>query len=423
MRFEKLQDWLAWQESLHPQEIELGLDRVRRVWERLETKVFTPVVVTVAGTNGKGSCSAMLESIYRAAGYRVGCYSSPHLLKYNERIKVLGSAIDDIALCEAFEAVDQAREEISLTYFEFGTLAALTLFANADLDIVILEVGLGGRLDAVNIIDADVALLTSVGLDHQDWLGDDREKIGREKAGVFRRDRPAICAEQNPPESVLAHAREIQARCLLRGQDYSLTVEKTCWSWLGPDHSSRHSLPMPALRGSKQVDNAAAVVMAIECLANRLPVSQSHLRQGLLDVRLPGRFQIIPGRIPVILDVAHNPQAAEVLSHNLREFECRGRVLAVLGMKQDKDAAAVANYLQSQVSEWYLGSVDTPLGLSADRLANGLRALGVTDLHIEGRITSAFDKAMQAAMEGDCILVFGSFYTVADILNHLSLSV
>lgn len=423
MRFEKLQDWLNWQESLHPQEIELGLERVRLVWERLQTKPFSPVVVTVAGTNGKGSCSAMLESIYRHAGYRVGCYSSPHLLKYNERIKILGSAIDEHALCEAFEAVDQAREDISLTYFEFGTLAALTLFANADLDVVILEVGLGGRLDAVNIMDADVALLTSVGLDHQDWLGDDREKIGREKAGVFRQGRPAICAEQNPPESVLAYAKQIQARCLVRGQDYSLTREDTSWSWQGPDHSSRHSLPTPALRGSKQIDNAAAVLMVIESLASRLPVSQSHLRQGLLDVRLPGRFQIIPGRVTVILDVAHNPQAAVVLSQNLREFGCRGRILAVLGMKQDKDAAAVADCLKSQISKWYLGSLDTPQGLKADGLARGLRGLGISDLHIEDRIDGAFDKAMQAAAEGDCILVLGSFYTVADILVHLSPSV
>jgi dihydrofolate synthase/folylpolyglutamate synthase len=272
-------------------------------------------------------------------------------------------------------------------------------------------------------VDADVALLTSVGLDHQDWLGNDREKIGREKAGVFRPGRPAICAEQNPPDSVLAYAKEIQARCLLRDQDYSLTQAQACWSWQGPDNVSRYSLPMPALRGGKQVDNAAAVVMVIESLSDRLPVSQTHLRQGLLDVRLPGRFQVVAGRIPVILDVAHNPQAAEVLSHTLREFACHGRVLAVLGMKQDKDAAVVARYLQSQVAEWYLGPLDTPLGLSADTLASKLQSQGISGLHIEDTITSAFDQAMTAAREGDCILVFGSFYTVAEILAHLSLSV
>lgn len=423
MRFETLQEWLRWQESLHPQEIELGLERVHLVWGRCQKTHWIPAVVTVAGTNGKGSCSAMLESIYRKAGYRVGCYSSPHLLNYNERIKILGVNIEDQKLCEAFERIDQARGDISLTYFEFATLAALLLFAGTDLDVVILEVGLGGRLDAVNIIDADVALLTSVGIDHQEWLGNDREEIGREKAGIFRQDRPAICAEQYPPDSVLAYALEIQAKCMVSGQDYSYRREQTSWSWYGPDHLSRHSLPMPALRGSQQLENAAAVVMAIESLADRLPVSQSHLRQGLLDVCLPGRFQVIAGRIPVILDVAHNPAAAQVLSTHLREFECHGRILAVLGIKSDKDVLEVARILQSQVEEWYLAPLDNQHNETASMHADKLKELDISVLHVENSITGAFSKAMDAAQDGDCILAFGSFYTVATMMTYLSLTV
>lgn len=420
MRFNTLQDWLSWQETLHPSEIELGLERIQQVWERLHNGAFSPSVITVAGTNGKGSCCAMLESIYRHAGYRVGCYTSPHLLKYNERIKVLGLDIDDVSLCEAFSAVDQAREHVSLTYFEFGTLAALYLFDRMQLDIVILEVGLGGRLDAVNILDADVALLTSVGIDHQDWLGDDRESIGREKAGIFRTGRTAICAEQYPPESVLSVARDIQADLLISGRDFSVARDTGSWSWHGPDDATRYSLPMPALRGSKQIDNAAAVLMVVERLSNMFPVSQAHLRQGLLDVHLGARFEVIPGRIPVILDVAHNPQAAEVLASHLREYACQGQIHAVMAMKQGKDAAAVLSVLQVLVAEWYLGTVDNPQVIPADKIASLLHKQGITTVHVEDTIIHAYDKALAAAQEGDCVLVFGSFYTVSDILAYLS---
>ena len=420
MRFETLQDWLSWQETLHPSEIELGLERIRQVWERLHSGPFKPAVITVAGTNGKGSSCAMLESIYRHAGYRVGCYTSPHLLKYNERIKILGVDTDDASLCEAFAAVDQARESISLTYFEFGTLAALYLFDRRQLDIIILEVGLGGRLDAVNILDADVALLTSVGLDHQDWLGDDRGSIGREKAGIFRKGRTAICAEHYPPESVLTVARDLQADLLIAGRDFSVTRDKGSWSWRGPDKATRYSLPMPALRGNKQIDNASAVMMVIERLSNRFPVSQAHLRQGLLEVRLGARFEVLPGRIPVILDVAHNPQAAEVLASHLREYACQGQIHAVLAMKQGKDAAAVLSLLQPLVAEWYLGTVDNPQVISADTLASLLYKQGVTTVHVEDTIIDAYEKALAAAQQGDCVLVFGSFYTVSDILAYLS---
>jgi dihydrofolate synthase/folylpolyglutamate synthase len=400
----------------------MGLERIRQVWQRLCPQTLEPVVISVAGTNGKGSCSAMLESIYRHAGYNVGCYTSPHLLRYNERIRIRGEEVQDLTLCQAFEAVDQARADTSLTYFEFGTLAALYLFSQAGLDLVILEVGLGGRLDAVNIIDADVALLTSVGLDHQDWLGHDRDTIGLEKAGIFRQGRPAICAEADPPASVLAYAQQHGVPTRVFTQAFSITVEQGSWSWHGPDHQSRYSLPMPALRGRKQVQNAAAVIMVVESLSRDLPVSQDHLRQGLLDVSLPGRFQVIAGRVPIILDVAHNAQAAEVLLENLQAYACQGHIHAVLGMLHDKDAGAVAGLLDAVVYRWQLGGISASRGQVAEQLAQQLLTVGVTNYELNQDVIQAFEHALAASREGDCILVFGSFYTVADIMRQLSRS-
>ncbi len=400
----------------------MGLERILQVWQRLYSGPFRPIVISVAGTNGKGSCCAMLESIYRHAGYRVGSYSSPHLLHYNERIQMDGEMVEDLALCEAFEAVDQARVEISLTYFEFGTLAALYLFSRADLDVVILEVGLGGRLDAVNIIDADVALLTSVGLDHQDWLGHDRDTIGLEKAGIFRQGKPAVCAEAEPPTSVLAYAQSNAVPTLVYGQDFRLTQAQGTWSWFGPDNQSRNSLPMPVLRGPKQLQNAAAVIMVLQTLSRQLPVSQDHLRQGLLDVRLPGRFQVIAGNVPIILDVAHNPQAVAVLYDNLQAYACQGRIFAVLGMLQDKDAGAVAGLLDSIVYQWQLCGISAARGQDAGQLGQQLQAAGVTNYELNQDAVAAFERACAQAAEGDCILVFGSFYIVADVLRQLSKS-
>jgi dihydrofolate synthase/folylpolyglutamate synthase len=422
MRFQNLHDWLSWQETLHPAEIDMGLERIRQVWQRLHPKKFEPIVISIAGTNGKGSCSAMLESIYGHAGYNVGCYTSPHLLRYNERIHIRGEEVQDLPLCQAFEAVDQARADTSLTYFEFGTLAALYLFSQAGLDLVILEVGLGGRLDAVNIIDADVALLTSVGLDHQDWLGHDRDTIGLEKAGIFRPGRPAICAEADPPASVLAYAQQQGVPTRVFAQAFSISVGQGSWSWHGPDHQSRYGLPIPALRGRKQLQNAAAVIMVVESLSRDLPVSRDHLRRGLLDVSLPGRFQVIAGRVPIILDVAHNAQAAEVLLENLQAYACQGRIHAVLGMLHDKDAGAVASLLDSAVYHWQLGGISASRGQDAEQLAQQLQAAGVTNYQLNQDVIQAFERARAAAREGDCILVFGSFYTVADIMRRLSRS-
>lgn len=267
-------------------------------------------------------------------------------------------------------------------------------------------------------MDADVALLTSVGLDHQDWLGHDRESIGLEKAGIFRTARPAICAESHPPESVLSYAREIEANCMVYGQAYQIEISQGTWSWYGPDGQSRYGLPMPSLRGHKQLENAAAVIMVIESLASRMPVSQSHLRQGLREVSLPGRFQVLPGKPSVILDVAHNPQAIEVLIDNLKAFACSGRILAVFGMLEDKDVASVVKLLSPGVDHWYLATINAARGLGADQLKPVFESEGVKNFHLNHDISSAFDHAREDAMAEDCILVCGSFYIVAEVLRQ-----
>jgi len=417
MRFNDLQAWLDWQESLHPSEIELGLERIQKVWNRVHPQKLKPVVITVAGTNGKGSSCAMLESIYLAAGYNVGCYTSPHFIRYTERIHIQGLEVDEFVLCEAFEMVDQARGDLSLTYFEFGTLAALYCFSQADLEVVILEVGLGGRLDAVNIIDADVALLTSVGLDHQDWLGTSLDEIGLEKAGVFRQGRPAICAEPEPPESVKLYANKIGADFLLQGIDFKVTQQDVTWSWSGLNNHSRYSLPLPALRGKIQVQNASAVLMVLQSLEDRLPVNQNQLRQGLNAVGIPGRFQVIAGSVPVILDVAHNPAAAQVLKENILTRACSSNTFAICGMLADKDIEAVIDTMDSAVSCWHIVPIDMARGASVERLTKHLMTLGHEEVGVSDSVQSAIIEVLKNARPGDEIVVFGSFYVVADALK------
>ena len=417
MRFDNLQSWLGWQETLHPTEIELGLERIKNVWNAVHPEVFSPVVITVAGTNGKGSSCAMLESIYLAAGYKVGCYTSPHFIRYTERIHIQGLEVDDAVLCDAFETIDRARGNLSLTYFEFGTLAALLLFSQAELEVVILEVGLGGRLDAVNIIDADVALLTSVGLDHMDWLGNNRDEIGLEKAGVFRQGHPAICAESTPPESVIQHANKIGAALLLQDKDFKAMKMDTTWSWSGPNNQSRYSLPAPALRGEIQIQNASAVLMVLQSLESRLPVNQNQLRQGLLSVVIPGRFQVVAGDIPVILDVAHNPAAAEVLCKNMVARNCSANTHAVCGMLADKDIESVINIMDSVITDWHLVPIQAARGASVERLSRHLQSLGHKDIFISDTVQQAISQIGKKAQPGDQIIVFGSFYVVADALR------
>lgn len=414
MRFDTLGGWLSWQEQLHPSTIELGLDRVSQVYRRLAAATRQAVVITIAGTNGKGSSAAMLDAVYRAAGYRVGRYSSPHLQRYTERVAINGEEVSEQALCEAFDRIDQARGELSLTYFEFGTLAALDLFNRATLDVVVLEVGMGGRLDAVNIIDPDVALITNIGLDHQAWLGDDRESIGFEKAGIMRAGQPVVFGESALPASVLGHATAVGATLLRYGVDYGvLRQNPLCWDWFGPQ-TTREALPWPALRASVQLNNAANILMVIELLRDRLPVAQQHLRDGLLGVRLPGRMQLLPGRPLRILDVAHNAESVAALATSLRALpSVAGRTLAVVGMLADKDAATALALIAPQVDGWYFGTLGGERGRESGTLAQAVSSPAIA---CYDSVAEAYQAALAEASADDRIVVFGSFYTVAEVM-------
>ena len=416
MRFQTLDAWLSWQESLHPSEIDLGLDRVRTVLQRLGHEQFACPVITVAGTNGKGSSVAMLEAVYLAAGYRVGAYTSPHLLSYNERVRINGVLVDDQSLCNAFEQIDQARGETSLTYFEFGTLAAIEIFANANLDVVIMEVGLGGRLDAVNVLDADVALITPIALDHADWLGSDRETIGREKAGIMRAGQPVVCGDTDPPATVQQVADSLGAKLYQAGRDFSWQVQGEQWRWCGPERV-RDALPEPALRGRFQLDNAAAVLMVTELLAARLPISQAHVREGLANAKVLGRFQVLTGEVPLILDVAHNPQAAEALAANLAAWPMPGRVFAVTAMMADKEIDAIFVAMAGVVDYWCLTSVDLPRAAKAEALVTALQKVAAqADYELCPSVTGALQALEGRVQPNDRVVVFGSFYTVAEVL-------
>ncbi|MCU7842969.1 MAG: bifunctional tetrahydrofolate synthase/dihydrofolate synthase [Candidatus Thiodiazotropha sp. (ex Monitilora ramsayi)] len=421
MRFDTLDQWLDWQETLHPREIELGLARVLTVWRRLKPAGLECPVITVAGTNGKGSCVAMLASIYRHAGYRVGVYTSPHLIRYNERITLDGDAVDDRRLCEVFEDIDRARGDTTLTYFEFGTLAALTIFAEEKPDLAILEVGLGGRLDAVNIIDADLALITTIDLDHTEWLGETRDEIGREKAGIMRPDRPVVLADPDMPASVFAAAERIGADAYAQGRDYTYTETGSGWRWSGPDGISI-DLPLPALPGQEQIYNASAVVMACHCFRQRLDCPDVALAAGLAKARLAGRQQLIPGRPNVLLDVAHNPQAVESLRSCLTQHQQVGRVRAVFGLLRGKDATAIASLMGDVVTEWHLMDLSGSRALASSELADTFREAGIkAPIKTYPNVANAMDGAKASSEGEDLILVFGSFLVVGEAMQYLSI--
>ena len=414
---ETLAGWLALLEARHGQTVRLGLERVAGVAGRIALEPRCPVI-TVGGTNGKGSTCAMLEAILQAAGYRVGLYSSPHLLRYNERVRIDGCEADDEALVRAMAQVEIARGDTPLTYFEHGTLAALAVFRAAAPDVVILEVGLGGRLDAVNVIDSDCAIVTSVALDHMDFLGQDREAIGFEKAGIFRAGKPAICADPEPPASLVVHADEIGARLQVSGRDFGFGGDRQQWAFWGRGGTLRRGgLAFPALRGANQLLNAAAAMAALDELRDLLPVPMQAVREGLMLVELAGRFQILPGRPTIVMDVAHNVQAVGVLAENLSNMGYFPETWAVFAMLSDKDVEGVAERLRGRVDHWLLAGLDGPRGMPAETLAQRIRqVVGDTDLRLFDSPAEAFSAAREGASEDDRIVVFGSFLTVAAVL-------
>lgn len=415
--------WLERIERLHPRQIELGLERVRLVAERMALRIEA-ISIIVGGTNGKGSTCAMLESILLAAGYRVGCYTSPHLMHFNERARINGEAASDEQLIEQFEAVEAARGDSSLTWFEFTTLAILRLFERSSLDVLVLEVGMGGRLDAVNIVDADCSIVTCIDIDHAEFLGDTREAIGFEKAHIYRPGRPAICTDPVPPQSLIDHASSIGADLWRFGQDFNYSGDRQQWSY-GGRSQRRNSLAYPALRGANQLLNASGVLAALEALRARLPVSAQAIRQGLASVELPGRFQVLAGRPAVVLDVGHNPHAAAHLTANLDNMGFFPYTFAVFGMLADKDIDATISHLRSRVDHWLCVDLSGPRGSSAADLAARLRKAGVIPgegVDADRTIScfasprEAFAAAQERAGENDRIVVFGSFLTVADVL-------
>ena len=419
MRFSTLDAWLAWQESLHPSHIELGLERIATVLLRLHAQPPPFPVITVAGTNGKGSSVAMLEAILRAAGYQVGTYTSPHLVRYNERVRLNGEPVSDALLMESFARIDATRAETSLTYFEFGTLAALDIFFRGAPDVVVLEVGLGGRLDAVNVIDPTVALITSISIDHADWLGDDRESIAIEKAGIMRAGQPVVFSGRDMPVSVAQWARELKANLAVLGRDFHFQRRERDWRWWIDDTQPVMTLPHPALQGEHQFENAAGVLMVLHQLADHLPVSLEAMCQGLQQVVLPGRFQVIAAAVPWVLDVAHNPDGIRRLAEHLAATPVTGRTLAVFGMLQNKDARAAIQQLQSQVDVWFTANLPSPSGASAADLAGLIQQQTGSDRVIACEdVGVACDTAKAKARYGDRILVCGSFYTVAAALDH-----
>lgn len=420
-----LAEWLERVESLHPNEIDLGLARIAQVSRQMGLSDIARKVITVAGTNGKGSTVCMLSSILSAAGYQVGSYTSPHLIHYNERVRLNGTPVSDEALCESFTRVDAAREGVELTYFEFGALAAFDLFARSDLDVVVLEVGLGGRLDAVNLIDCDVAVLTTVALDHTDWLGETREEIGFEKAGVFRAGAPAICGETDLPLTVINHAQSLSANLMRRGEVYDFNKHADesiegmqVWDWNGSRGNEAvvlKNLPLPSL----PLVNAATTLQALHQLNMDIP--EQAIREGLMNASLPGRYQRLEQPVPMLLDVAHNPEAAAYLVERLKEENNSGRTFALLGMLSDKDSDEVLSIMQPVIDEWAVCDLDTPRAIAAITLQEKLAELGDTEVNTYANAAAAMESLTHRVGKDDLLIVFGSFFTVGAVLEALSI--
>ncbi|WP_062403530.1 bifunctional tetrahydrofolate synthase/dihydrofolate synthase [Limnohabitans sp. 63ED37-2] len=413
-----LQEWLDWCEQLHPVAIDMGLDRVKTVADRMNLRFDCPVI-TVAGTNGKGSTCAMLEAVLLQAGYRTGVYTSPHLVHFEERCRLHGESASAEAFAQAFAAVEAVRGEVSLTYFEFSTLAILHLMARANLDVAILEVGLGGRLDAVNIIDADCAVITSIDIDHTAILGKDRESIGFEKAGIMRVERPVIVSDPVPPQSVVDHAAAVGADLWLFGRDFNFSGDKQQWAWAGRDR--RYSgMAYPALRGANQLINASGVLAALDALRQRIPVTAQAVRNGLAMVELPGRFQIVPGQPVLVMDVAHNPHSVAALAANLDAMGFYPTTHAVLGVMADKDLLPMLQKVNPMVDKWYFTDLPLPRAAKAADLQRAWQAQNTrtdTASSVHANPMLALQAAIDAADPADRIVVFGSFYTVGGVLK------
>lgn len=412
-----LEDWLRWQESLNPRLVDLGLDRCVRVAARMGLQSLAMPVITVAGTNGKGSCIAYLGSVLENAGFPVAAYTSPYLHRFNESLRVCGREASDAELVDAFEKVEEAREGVALTFFEFRTLAALDIIRRSAAQVALLEVGLGGRLDAVNLLDADVAVVTTVDLDHMDWLGSDRESIGREKAGIFRAGRAAVCADPAPPASLVKHADTLGVALHRAGRDYSWTRHACHWSWQGPN-ATYQDLPPPAMPGGYQYANASAALMALQLLGADFVIHAPAVRAGIAHAWLRGRQQLFPGAVERMVDVAHNAEAARALAATLRSRPAARRTHGVFAMLADKDVTGVAAPLDGLIDEWHTAPLPGPRGQSAERLAGCLRRLYPADpVHVHANVAEAWKAATRAARSGDRVVAFGSFVTAREVLS------
>lgn len=421
MRFNTLQEWLTWQEGLHFTSIDLGLDRCMAVAERMGLLQPDYAVISVAGTNGKGSSVNMLRSILTNAGYNTGSYTSPHLIRYNERICLNGVEVTDEMLCVSFDRIDRARGDISLTYFEFGTLAALDIFKHAGIGIAILEVGLGGRLDAVNCVDADVAMITAIDLDHQNWLGPDRESIGREKAGIMRSHAPAVCSDPNPPAAIFDHASQLGTKLYIPGRDYRHKVTGDTWQWQWGS-TSYTGLPQPSLYNPEQMVNAAGVLAALTVLSDRFPVDIQAIRKGLQEFNLAGRFQIVPDKAQLILDVAHNCQSAALLVRNLKALPLQGKTHVLIGMLKDKDHRAIFREMSGIADFWHIITLDNPRGADSHMLSEVLAGMGLNrNISCYNSAADALNNIREIVEPQDRIVITGSFLTVGAAIIHLKL--
>ena len=402
--------WLNTIYALHPRDIDLGLERIATLANTLRLTKFSCPVITVAGTNGKGSVIKFLESIYLSAGYRVAAFTSPHILTFNERLRINGESVSDEQLIWAFESIERARSDQSLSFFEFTTLAILLICQRISIDVLLLEVGLGGRLDAVNIVDPSLSVITNIDIDHTEWLGSDRESIGREKAGIIREKTPLVCGDPDPPQSVLDIAEESRAPVYCAGRDFSAeeNYSEGVWSWAGPDKRYLQ-LSWPSLK----VQNAATSLMVIDCLQSRLPVTQYSIMRGVKKATLPGRFEAVERPRKIIYDVAHNPQATKYLALKMRSLSRSGRVLVVVGMLKDKDIAKAVAHLIPLVDAWYVASLEVPRGASDVEIMLELTTQGVKSCYNFASVKAAMEQAVRDCSEQDRMLVFGSFYTVS----------